>query len=219
MVPGAPGTPPTTLTGTASLRLRPTLAGALSFTAGGQSTVERIVGNSIYIDLSRIAAHDGGRPWVVVDLADVSTTAGINYSELLQQAERVNPTSTLRLLAAARIFHQTAATTIDGQRVIGLHGAFTPAVLRSPQLTAGFSRALVAQLEAKLVQAGATSEDVTTYLSSAGLPVRIVTTLHTKAHGTLTTTVDIRAINGKVDASPPPASQTITLAAANKLGG
>ncbi len=75
-----------------------------------------------------------------------------------------------------------------------------------------------AQLKAKLAQLGVTREDVTTYLSSSGLPVRIVTTLATTTHGLVTSTVDVHEINMPVSVTPPPAAQTISLAQLKQLG-
>jgi len=215
VVPGGQGAPPVTLAGTASLRVRPTLAGELSFTTSGQTTTERIVGSSFYIYLPRIASKDGGRPWVLVDGTSASKAVGANYAELVQTAERLDPTKTLRLLAARGIFHGTGAATVDGQRVVGVTGSFTPSTANPP----GLGRDVVAQLKAKLVQAGATRENVTVYLTSAGVPVRIVTSLTTAAYGILTSTIDINAINVPVVTSPPPVSQTIDLARARLIGG
>ncbi len=215
LVPGGPGGPPITLAGTASLRLRPQLAGQLSFTTLGQTTTERIVGTSFYIYLPRIASHDGGRPWVLVDGKSASRAVGANYADLVQTAQRLDPTSTLGLLAVRGIFHGTGATTIAGQRVFGVTWSFTPRTVDPP----GLGRDLVAQLKAKLVAAGATRETVTVDLSAAGVPVRIVTGLSTAAYGTLTSTIDINAINVPVVTAPPPASQTIDLARARLVGG
>jgi hypothetical protein len=214
-VPGRSGARPTTLDGTASLRLHPSLAGRLSFTSSGQSTTERIVDTKFYVLLPQIAARDGGRPWVLVDLADASKTAGIDYSQLLRSAEQVDPTRTLQLLAARRRFHEIGVSTVDSHRVVGLTGSFTPATLTQP----GISRALLAQLKAKLAGVGATRETVTMYLTYAGLPVRILTSLATRTYGTLTSTIDIRQINIPVLASPPPAAQTITLTQLRKTAG
>jgi hypothetical protein len=214
-VPGSAGAAATTVSGTAALQLRPTLAGDLHFTVAGRAISERIIGNAIYVELPQIAAHDGGRPWVSVDLGAASSAAGINLSELLAQARNADPTSTLRLLAAKHVFHSIGTSTVDGQRVTGLTGSFTPSTLTSSVL----SPDLVAQVKAKLTQLGATREEVTTYLTDAGHPVRIVTTLTTTTHGPITSTVDIRDINVPVSVAPPPAGQTITLAEVKKLGG
>jgi hypothetical protein len=212
-VPAAGSTPASTLTGTATLRLRPALAGTIDFTTRGRSIDELIVGQTIYINLPQVGARDGGRPWVAVDLSAASSAAGIDLGALLQQIKSLNPSATLQLLAARQRFHETGVTTVDGQRVVGLTGTFTPATLNAP----GFSRAIVAQLRAKLASVGATRETVTAYLTFTGLPVRTVTSLTTKTYGVLDDTIDIRGINAPVTVGPPPPAKTISLAQANKL--
>jgi len=165
-------------------------------------------------NLPSIAAHDGGRPWVAFDISAASAATGIDLNELLQDARNADPTSTLRLLAAKRLFHEIGTSTIAGQRVVGLTGSFTPANLPSSGL---ISAKLQAQLKAKLTQLGATREDVTTYLAYSGEPVRIVTTLVTAAHGSITSTVNVHGINIPVVVAAPPAAQTISLAQLKKL--
>jgi hypothetical protein len=215
-VPGAAGAAAQTLAGSVSMQLQPTLAGSFRFTVAGQALTERIVGTMVYLSLPSVAAHDGGRPWVAFDISAASAASGIDLNELLQDARNADPTSTLRLLAAKRLFHETGTTTIDGQRVVGLTGSFTPDTLpSSPQISAK----LQAQLKAKLTQIGATREEVTTYLAFSGEPVRIITTLVTTSHGTITSTVNVHGINIPVVAAAPPAAQTITLAQLKKLPG
>jgi hypothetical protein len=212
-VPAQGTTPASTLTGTATIRLRPSLGGTIDFTTPGQAIDEVIVGHTIYIDLPRVAARDGGRPWVAVNLSAASSAAGIDLGALLQQVKSLNPSSTLQLLADKQRFHETGVTTVDRQRVVGLTGTFTPATLTAP----GFSKALLAQLKAKLASVGATRETVTAYLAFSGLPVRTVTSLTTKTYGVLNSTIDVRGINAPVTVAPPPSSRTISLAQANKL--
>jgi hypothetical protein len=214
-VPGPGGTATQTLAGTVSMQLQPSLAGAFRFTVAGQTVSERIVGSTVYLELPSIAARDGGRPWVAFDLGAASAAAGINLSEFLQEARNADPTSTLRLLADRRLFHETATTTIDGQQVVGFAGSFTPATLpASPQI----SPDVRARLKAKLAQLGVTREDVTIYLSRSGLPVRIVTTLATATHGQVASTVNVHGINGPVSVAAPPPAQTISLARLKQLG-
>jgi hypothetical protein len=214
-VPGAAtGAATQTLAGTVSMQLQPSLAGSFRFSVGGQTLLERIVGTMVYLNLPSIAAHDGGRPWVAFDISAASAATGIDLNELLQDARNADPTSTLRLLAAKRLFHETGPSTLAGQRVIGLTGSFTPENLPSTGL---LSAKLQAQLKAKLTQLGATREDVTTYLAYSGEPVKIVTTLVTAAHGTITSTVNVHGINIPVVVAAPPKAQTISLAQLKKL--
>ncbi len=214
-VPGAgPGGATQTLAGTVSMQLQPSLAGSFRFSVGGQTLRERIVGTMVYLNLPSIAAHDGGRPWVAFDISAASAATGLDLNQLLQDARNADPTSTLRLLAAKRLFHETGTSTIAGQRVIGLTGSFTPGNLPS---SGQISAKLQAQLKAKLTQLGATREDVTTYLAYSGEPVRIVTTLVTAAHGSITSTVNVHGINIPVVVAAPPAAQTISLAQLKKL--
>jgi hypothetical protein len=213
--PSHGATPASALTGTATIRLRPSLAATVDFTNRGQATLERVIGDAIYINLPRVGAHDGGRPWVAVDLATQSTAAGVDLGALLEQVRSLNPTSTLALLAARRQFHELGRSTVDGQQVVGVTGTFTPSTLSAP----GLSPAVLAALRTKLAGVGATRETVTAYLTFAGAPVRTVTALTTKTSGVLVSTIDIRGINAPVNVSRPPSSQTIPLAQAEKLPG
>lgn len=213
-VPATAGTPAQNVVASASMQLHPTLAGSFVFTVAGMTVNERIVGNSIYVKTPALAARDGGRPWLAVDLNAASSASGIDLSALLKTATSADPTNTLRLLAARKVFHETGTSTIRGQRVIVLSGAFTPATLTAP----GLNPKLLAQIKSKLAQLGATREDIVSYLSETGEPVRIVTTLTTATHGAITSTVDISAVNLPINVSAPAASQTITLAELKKLG-
>ncbi len=213
-VPATAGAPAQTVAATALMQVHPNLTGAFVFTAGGKTVTERIVGNTIYVRIPALAARTG-RTWLAVDLGAASSASGIDLSALLKTAQSADPTNTLRLLAAKRVFHEAGTSTIRGQHVVALRGSFTPATLPA----AGIDPALLAQVKAKLNQIGATREDIVSYLSDAGVPVRIVTTLTTAAHGVLTSTIDISAVNVPVSVRPPVASHTITLAQLQKLGG
>jgi len=213
-VPGVAGAAAQTLAGDVSMRLQPSLDGSFRFTVAGRTLVERIAGAKVYLELPGIAARDGGRPWVEFDIGAASAGAGIDLNQLLRDARNADPTSTLRLLAAKHVFHETATKTIDGRQVVGLAGSFTPATLPSSPL---IGAKLQAQLKAKLTQIGATREDVTIYLAYSGEPVRIITTLVTASRGSIVSRVSVTGINIPVVVAPPPAGRTITLAELKKL--
>jgi hypothetical protein len=209
------GSSPTTTLMAASMRLRPTLAATISRVASGQTIEERVIGNTVYVFLPTLAARDGGRPWVAISLASLGAQIGLNVKELLSEIASSNPNGSLKLLASAKGFAPIGATSIDGVPVYGFRGTFDLAHLPA----SGLSADLVNQLKAGLTRLGASSETVTTYLSAAGHPVRIVNYAATTARGPIVTIEDVRAVNVPVSVAPPPASQTISYAAVRKLTG
>lgn len=174
----------------------------------------RLIGPTEYVKLPQLAVRDGGRPWLAVSLDQAGAAIGINLKQLVTEIANLDPSHNLRLLASARQFRSIGRAVIDGKQVYGFLGNFDAA----HHAGAGLSRALVAQLRAKLLALGAPSEVIATYVTGRGETVRVVTGLPTTSRGPITTVDDIGAINLPVRVTPPPAAQTIAYAKARSLG-
>lgn len=210
------GTGASTVTTTTSavVRLRPSLLASITQSVAGRTVRARLIGPTEYVKLPQLAVRDGGRPWLAVSLDQAGAAIGINLKQLVTEIANLDPSHNLRLLASARQFRSIGRAVIDGKQVYGFLGNFDAA----HHAGAGLSRALVAQLRAKLLALGAPSEVIATYVTGRGETVRVVTGLPTTSRGPITTVDDIGAINLPVRVTPPPAAQTIAYAKARSLG-
>lgn len=197
--------PPRTLTQIGSMRIRPHIAGSINETISGHSVQVRFVGAQAYVHLPRLAARDGGRPWLSVSIQRAGAAIGLNLSELLNQVPRLNPGQDPLLLKGARLFKSLGQTTVAGRRVNVYRITVDPRSL--PQI--GLPADLVKQIEAQVRALGATSEVVTSYLTSAGSTVRTVTMLSGASKLLNVSVIDLLATNQPLHVSAPPASQTI----------
>ncbi len=204
-----------TTTTSAVVRLRPTLLASITQSVAGRTVRARLIGTTGYIDLPQLAARDGGRPWLAVSLDQAGTAIGINLKQLITESANLDPSHNLRLLANASRFRSIGRTRVDGKQVYVFLGTFDVAhPSRSP-----LSRALVAQLRAKLLALGASSEVIATYVTGQGQTVRVVTGVSTTSRGPIDTVEDVGAINPPVRVGPPPSAQTIAYAKARALLG
>lgn len=208
------GSSPVRATASASMQVRPRLLAEITQTVAGGVVHERIIGTTVYAELPGIASRDGGRPWLSASLASAGAAIGINLSQLLNEAKNLDPSRNLRLLAVANKFQPLGATKVNGISVLGFRGSFDAAHLPS----VGLSSDLTAQLKAAMARVGASSEVVSTYVTPASQPVRVVTSLDTRSEGQVVTVQDFQAINAPVHVTAPPAAQTISYAQAQRLG-
>ena len=196
------------------VRLRPSLLASITQRVAGRTVRARLIGATEYVDLPRLAARDGGRPWLAVSLDQAGAAIGINLKQLITESRILTPVTTFACSPAQASFARSGRAVIDGKQVYGFLGNFDAA----HHAGAGLSRALVAQLRAKLLALGASSEVIATYVTGRGETVRVVTGLPTTSRGPITTVEDIGAINLPVRVTPPPATQTIAYAKARALG-
>lgn len=199
----------------AVVRLKPSLLAGATEMVGGRTVRVRLIGGTEYVELPQLGARDGGRPWLAVSLARTGAAIGINLKQLLSESANLDPSHNLRLLASASQFRSIGRTVLDGMPVYGFLGTFDIAHLPRSVFSAG----LAAQLRAKLLALGASSELVATYVTARGETVRVVTALPSTSRGAIETVQDIGAINPTVRVTPPPAAQTISYGKAQALLG
>jgi hypothetical protein len=199
-----------TLNGVASLH--PDLVVDGHETIAGRRLEVRFIGSKIYIYLAEIASRDGGKPWLVADLKNLSSASGLDFSQLLDQVRQLSPNGPSPLLKAASAFHPLGQATIGGHTVYAYQGSFAPSDLSKLGLAANLAK----QTAAKLRQLGATQEQVTSYVTSDGVALRTIAAIY-KGSQLLTVSVNSSArLAGSIKVSPPPASKTI---AYSKISG
>jgi hypothetical protein len=170
---------------------------------------ERLVGGTEYTKEPFLAKLDGGRPWVEKRHQTLKST----FSEGSVPAAGEDPTSfagTPKLIARARVIREQAPALVDGQTT----SAFTLSIdlIRGRKLSARARRALLKHFDRL-----ATLE---LFIAPNGVPVR--TTLRVRVRSShrraqLIVQVDVPAIEVAFTVSPPPAAETISEAALNRL--
>ncbi len=188
-----------------SIRIRPSVAGTIYETVANHPTEVRLVGGQAYVYLRQLAARDRGRPWLSVSIERAGAAIGLNLSELLNRVPHLNPSQNPLLLRGTKLFQSLGQATVDGRRVDVYRATFDPGRIPQSVLPAD----LVQQIQAQMRVLGANREVVTSYLTPAGVSLRMVTEL---ANGSRLLTVDVvdtLALNQPVHVSAPPASRTI----------
>lgn len=127
-----------TLDGVASLH--PNLVVDGHETIAGRHLEVRFIGSKIYIYLAEIAARDGGKPWLVADLKNLSSASGLDFGQLLDQVRQLSPNGPSPLLKAASAFHPLGKATIGGQTVYAYQGSFAPSDLTNLGLRADLAK-------------------------------------------------------------------------------
>jgi hypothetical protein len=192
-----------TLAGVA--QLQPKLVVEGHETIAGRKLEIRFIGSKIYIYLAEIASRDGGKPWLAADLKNLSSASGLNFGQLLDQVRQLSPNGPSPLLKAASAFRPLGQATIAGQTVYVYQGSFAPSDLTKLGLTATLAK----QTAAKLRQLGATKEQVTSYVTSAGVALRTIAAIY-KGPTLLTVSSNSSSrLARSISVSPPPASKTV----------
>jgi hypothetical protein len=210
-----PGQPPVTLDFSGhfdgTLRLRP-LAGRMTVTGlrtNGQSVggtlTELITGAALYLHMPQLAARTG-KPWAVIRFDEMSSASGVDFGQMMQQAQQMDPNQFIKQLVASGDVHRVGAEVIRGLPTT--HYAGTVPVSKTIAQFSGSTRAAMQRL---MHSAGISSTTVDVWLDAHGL-VRRARSTATSDNANITATFDIVAYNVAVDVTPPPASQTVDLA-------
>jgi hypothetical protein len=215
------GTGGVSMSGTMRGQVRPSFevyANLPTISADGQSLPggisEVITAKAVYLkiaSLSRVV----GKPWIGITFSQISkATGGLNFSQLIEQAENNSPLAQTQLLAGADHVRVVGHGTINGTPVTEYAGTI--------QMSTAL-RAVPASIRAKVQQfaktAGIQSTQFTVWLDSSQQPLKEVV----QERGTSlseTITIVVNSLNKPVTVPVPPASETVMVpASALESGG
>jgi hypothetical protein len=206
------GSTPLRLSGSLSEVLRPNLAAEIDFPAmsaagvsvpGGMSEI--ITGKAAYLKLSALSQLTGGKSWLKVPFSELDKTLGVNFEQLIQQAQNNNPLTQMQLLAGATGVRVVGTGTIGGVPVTEYSGSYT--------MAAGLQRlpaALRSQVEQQATKAGISSVSFNAWLDGQQQARKLVLV----EHGTMadmTVTMLVTSINQPVSIQLPPAADVATI--------
>ena len=137
-------------TGTMLYRAKPSVAFSMVFnqmnvagrSMGGMQEV--LIDKTIYMKIPMLSQLSGGKPWVKVSLTDLGQKTGMNFDELLQQAQQMNPVQTTKMMTASKDAREVGKETIDGVATTHYTGTYdvTQAVTKlDPQQREAFQKA------------------------------------------------------------------------------
>lgn len=196
-----------TITGTILVQLKPTLQlGAnLNLAAAGKSTriKEILTGTAIYFNAAPLA-RQLGKPWVKIDLSALKGTAGATFGQLFHSLQSSNFSYQAEMLTLAKNARAVGMQTVDGVSATEYAGSINAAEGRK-ELPAGFRKFLASELQAL----GNSTISFHVWIDGQN-HMRKVTEVVTVNGETVTTTVNITALNQPVHIMLPPPSQTAT---------
>ena len=196
-----------TTTGTIQFQRKPTLQASetLNTTAAGKSTQIKVIltGTAIYLHEAALTGQLG-KPWLKLDLSALNGTALASISQLAHSLQGNDFANQTQLLAVAKNAHVVGTQTIDGVATTEYAGS-----VRAGQalkaLPASFRTAMAPELQVL----GNGTINFHVWIDGQH-HTRKITDAETVNGETITTTVNITAINQPVQITLPPASQTVT---------
>jgi hypothetical protein len=198
------GTTSGSTTGTIQLQLKPTLliGAVIHVIADGQQTPvqEILTSKAIYLKIASLSGVTG-KPWVKVDLSALSSGQGAAFGQLLQNLQNSNPLSQIRLLTVAKNLRAVGTQVVDGVQTTEYTGSYAASAA-----LADMSPSLRTALGSYLKTLGSSTLRFRVWID-AQHQLRKVVDVVTVAGQTVTTTVNITAINQSVNVTLPPASQ------------
>jgi hypothetical protein len=208
-----------TTTGTIRVRLKPTLLASenLTVTAAGTRTRIKMIltSTAIYLHEASLAGQLG-KPWVKVDLSALSAlagTSGASLAKLIQSLQSNNFTSQAQLFTGAENTRLAGTQTVDGVTTTEYMGSLTAAAALKA-LPAGFRQALAPELQAL----GNSPVSFREWVDGQH-HVRKMAEVEKVNGDTVTTTINITAINQPVSITLPPASQTFLIQGSGPVSG
>jgi hypothetical protein len=126
----ASGGPVGGLTGSMKIQVKPTvlLDANFSIAAAGspRTQIEEILtGTAIYFKdaaLTRVS----GKPWIKVDLAQLSSRLGLSFASLVQNLESSNPLAQTKLFTVSKNVHAVGSGVVDGVPCTKYAGSYQP---------------------------------------------------------------------------------------------
>lgn len=124
-----------TIRASGQIRLRPTLAFSATLdeisndgrrlpVAGSQAI---LIGDTLYAKVRGMAGHfiSNGKPWIKVDLRQASSRAGLDFNQLADTVQRVNPADLTKMFTASSDVRKVGQEKIDGTSTTHYTGSVT----------------------------------------------------------------------------------------------
>lgn len=82
--------------------------------------------NTLYAKVPQLAQFiSGGKPWVKIDVNQVSQRTGFDVQGLVNQVEKVNPAEQTKMFTGSKDAHRVGTETIDGVKTVHYAGTVT----------------------------------------------------------------------------------------------
>lgn len=208
----ATGSSAMTMSGSFSEVIRPQLEAELNvptLSSSGQSVPgglsEIVTTQAVYVKLSSLSSVTGGKTWLKLPFSELSKALGVNFEQLVQQAQNNNPLTQTQLLAGATGVRELGTGTVDGVAVTEYSGTYT--------MSAALSRlpaSLRSQIEQQASAAGITSASFNVWLDDQQQVRKLVLV----EHGTkedVAVTMLVTSINEPVSIQIPPSADVATI--------
>jgi len=192
------------LTGAIQIQLKPTTRIAATFALPGKKSstqlAEILTGKAIYIK-DPVFTKTTGKPWVTVQISQLSTKAGVSVASLLQNLEGSNPLDQTRLFTASKDVKVIGTRLVGHVATTEYAGTYSPAAAFA-QLPSNLRRLLGPALRAM----GTNRVHFQVWIDRQHLIRKARDTETVNGH-TFTTTFDVTAVNKPVRITLPPAGQ------------
>ncbi|WP_240487135.1 LppX_LprAFG lipoprotein [Actinomadura flavalba] len=123
-----------TLKGTGQFRLRPNLeftAQLDEYSRGGQAMTgvtgrALFTGDTLYAKVPQLARFvAGGKPWLEVNVNEISQRTGFDVQSLLQQVRTIDPAEQTKMFTASKDVRRVGTETVDGVKTTRYAGTVT----------------------------------------------------------------------------------------------
>jgi hypothetical protein len=206
---GSPGQVSMTMTG--DVQIKP-FVGTMTYShVTGTATASQLNGmqalftpKAIYLKLAALA-QQVGKPWVKMTFAEINQASGVNFQQIISQAQQAKPGQYVEQLTHAGDLHKVGTGTVDGVATTHYAG-FVPL---KDQLSA-----IPSSLRSKTAQEfqllGIKGATIDVWIDAHHL-VRRSISVAKGSKGSIRVTADASNYGEKVTVNPPPASQTADL--------
>jgi hypothetical protein len=194
-------------TGTVQFRRTRTLelSENLTLTAAGKSTHIRAIltGTAFYLQEAALSAHFG-KPWIKLDLSALNKTPLASFAQLVHSLQGNDFANVAQLFAASKNVHSIGTQTVDGVSTTGYAGAFN-----ASQALKALSPGVRHFLGPAMQLLGNRTVRFKIWIDGQHR-IRRIAEVVTVNGETVSTDLNVVAINQPVQITTPPASQTYT---------
>jgi hypothetical protein len=207
------GTTSGTLAGSMKVRIKPSLladADFSTFIADGRSIPggfqEILNSQTIYMKMA-LLQQELGKPWVRLPFSELRQATGLNFGQVIQQAENNNPMVQTQMLASAKNVKTVGTQTIGGVKTTEYTGSYSipAAVAKLPP-----SFRSLAQKQAQSM--GIDTAQFKVWIDAQHQTRKLIIVEHGSS-SQITVTMQVTGINQPVSVTYPPASEVATIPA------
>ncbi len=168
-----------------------------------------LIGQTAYLKIDALSKLvGGGKPWIKVDLAKASESAGVDLGQFLSQAQQMDLQSSVKMLTSSKDVSKVGTETVGGAETTHYKGTFK---------VADAVKQLTPELQQKLQGQLTHVQDMKfdAWIDAQNLP-RKVDMNGAAGDGTFRMTSTFGQFNEAAEVSPPPADQVGDLS--DKMG-